>query len=46
LVLSINSLEKNSASFSINFVENTTDPIMGININIDLTQTINTNRNW
>ena len=46
LVLSINSLDKNSASFNINFVENTTDPIMGININIDLTQTINTNRNW
>jgi len=46
LVLSINSLEKNSASFSINFVENTTDPIMGININVDFTQTINSNRNW
>jgi len=46
LVLDINSLDKNQASFSINFVENSTDPILGVTIDIDLTQTIYTNRSW
>ena len=46
LVLNINSLDKNQASFSINFVENSTDPSLGITFNIDLTQTINSNRSW
>ena len=46
LVLNINSLDKNQASFSINFVENSTDPTLGITFNIDLTQTINSNRSW
>ena len=46
LVLNINSLDKNQASFSINFVENSTDPTLGITFNIDLTQTINSNRIW
>ena len=44
LVFSIISLDKNSASFSINFVESSTD--MGMTFDIDLTQTINTNRIW
>ena len=38
--------KKNQASFSINFVENSTDPILGVTIDIDLTQTIYTNRSW
>ena len=46
LVLDIISLDKNQASFSINFVENSTDPTLGITFNIDLTQTINSNRSW
>ena len=44
LVFSIISLDKNSASFSINFVESSTD--MGMTFDIDLTQTINTSRIW
>jgi len=44
LVFTIISLDKNSASFSINFVESSTD--MGMTFDIDLTQTINTNRIW
>ena len=46
LVLDIISLDKNQVSFSINFVENSTDPTLGITFNIDLTQTINSNRSW
>ena len=46
LVLDIISLDKNQASFSINFVENSTDPTLSITFNIDLTQTINSNRSW
>ena len=46
LVLDIISLDKNQATFSINFVENSTDPTLGITFNIDLTQTINSNRSW
>ena len=44
LVLSIISLDKNSASFSANFVEVSDE--MGITFDYDVTQTINTNRNW
>ena len=44
LVFSIISLDKNSASFSINFVESSND--MGMIFDINLTQTINTNRIW
>ena len=43
LVLDINSLDKNQASFSINFVEIS---FFGVTIDIDLTQTIYTNRSW
>ena len=46
LVLDINYLEKDQASFSINYVENSTDPTLGVTIDIDLTQTINVNRTW
>ena len=44
LVLSIISLDKNRASFSANFVEVSDE--MGITFDYDVTQTINTNRNW
>ena len=46
LVLDIISLDKNQVSFSINFVENSTDQTLDITFNIDLTQTINSNRSW
>ena len=44
LVLSIISLDKNSASFSANFVESSNEN--GITFDFNLTQTINSDRTW
>ena len=44
LVLTINSVSKNDVSMSINFVENSTD--FGMTMNLDLTSTINATREW